>query len=64
MHSLLPVKFSPEGMPAALLFFAAILIPLSFQGVCLGAASHQSYRQTHAHLNLRIFRPGLWRDAG
>jgi hypothetical protein len=30
MHSLIPAKYSLERMRAALLFFAAILIPLSF----------------------------------
>jgi hypothetical protein len=30
MHSQIPIKYSVEGMRAALLFFAAILIPLSF----------------------------------
>jgi hypothetical protein len=30
MHSLIPSKYSLEKMRAALLFFAAILIPLSF----------------------------------
>jgi hypothetical protein len=30
MHSLISVKYSVERMRAALLFFASILIPLSF----------------------------------
>ncbi len=30
MHGLIPVKYSLERMRAAQLFFAAILIPLSF----------------------------------
>ena len=35
---------------AALLIFAAILIPLSFLVFCLGAAPHEDYRHADAYL--------------